>query len=143
MEKRYLSIKEFAEMANVSQQSIYKRLKNKKSKLNNYITTVENQKKIDVKALKEVYNIEVEQPFKQSITMDEQPKNSTEILIEALQSQLKEKDEQLARMQKLLDQQQQLSMADRQRVIMLEEKLQSKEQSEEEPQKKHWWQKIF
>ena len=58
---------------------------------------------------------------------------------EMLKNELEAKNEQIAQLQKqleqthkLIDQEQQLRMAEHQRVLMLE-------QQEEEPQKKHWW----
>lgn len=51
---------------------------------------------------------------------------------EMLKNELEAKNRQIAEMQKLLDQEQQLRMAEHQRVLLLE-------QQEEEPQKKHWW----
>ena len=58
----YISIKEFAEQAGVSVQSIYKRLNRLNNPLNQYIKLVENQKMLNISALEEVYGIEVEQP---------------------------------------------------------------------------------
>ena len=63
MKTEYLSIKDFAERAGVSQQSLYKRLNKLNNQLNNYIKLVDNQKMIDIRALQEVYGIEVEQPI--------------------------------------------------------------------------------
>ena len=60
MKTEYLTIKDFAERAGVSQQAIYKQVERK---LNNYVKMVENQKMIDIRALQEVYGVEVEQPI--------------------------------------------------------------------------------
>lgn len=51
---------------------------------------------------------------------------------EILKNELEAKNRQIAEMQKLLDQEQQLRMAEHQRVLLLE-------QQEKEPQKRHWW----
>lgn len=60
---------------------------------------------------------------------------------ELLKNELEAKNEQISRLQnqleqsqKLIDQEQQLRMAEHQRVLMLEQK-----EQEEETQKKHWW----
>ena len=106
MKTEYLSIKDFAERAGVSQQSLYKRLNKLNNQLNNYIKLVDNQKMIDIRALQEVYGIEVEQPIQPNIQPVEQPiqpllqaeieeKND---LIEFLKDQLKAKDEQIESM---------------------------------------------
>lgn len=51
---------------------------------------------------------------------------------EMLKNELEAKNKQIAEMQKLLDQEQQLRMAEHQKILLLE-------QQEEETQKKHWW----
>ena len=63
MKEEYISIKEFSERANVSVQSIYKRLNGLNNSLNQYIKLVENQKMLNVQALQDIYGIEVEQPI--------------------------------------------------------------------------------
>ena len=73
METEYISIKDFAEKAGVSQQSLYKRLNKLNNQLNNYVKMVENQKMIDIRALQEVYGVEVEQPIQPIIQPVEQP----------------------------------------------------------------------
>lgn len=103
MGAEYLSIKDFAKRAGVSQQAIYKQVERK---LNNYIKLIENQKMIDIRALQEVYGVEVEQPIQPKIEPVEQPiqpnlqeeieeKND---LIEFLKDQLRAKDEQIESM---------------------------------------------
>ena len=61
MEKKELvTVKEFAKMADKSQQAIYKQLNNR---LNPYIQLIDNQKMLETRALSEVFGIEVEQPI--------------------------------------------------------------------------------
>ena len=60
----------------------------------------------------------------------------------SLQTELKQKNEQIASLQKLLDQEQQLRMVEHKRVLELEEKAQTVEEPTE-PEKKSWWKKIF
>lgn len=54
--KEYLSIKEFAGVAGVSTQSVYKRLS---TSLQPYVKEVVNQKVLNIQALQDVYGIEV------------------------------------------------------------------------------------
>lgn len=154
MEKEYLSIKEFAKLAKVSPQSIYKRLNQVDSRLNNYVEKVGNQKKIDIMALKDVYNIEVEQPIQPGNNQVEQPfkpenqQSSTDKLLEMLQKQLEEKDKQISELQRLLDQQQKLSLSDRQIIQVLEDKLHTQETAivetpPEDNVNKSFWKRIF
>lgn len=54
--KEFLTIKEFAELAGVTRQSVYKKLDNS---LSTYVSIVDNQKMLQSKALFEVYHIDV------------------------------------------------------------------------------------
>lgn len=152
MDKEYLSITDFAARAKVSKQSIYKRLNQLNNKLNNYVEKVDNQKMIDIRALQEVYGMEVEQPSQPKVNQVEQPsqpdiqlQNDTEkLLIEMLQKELDEKNKQIENLQRIIDQEQQLNMANHKKILLLEEKLQDKEPDEQaEPTKKSLWQRIF
>ena len=60
-ETELLTVQEFAEIAGVSVQSIYKRFNNS---LNPYFQLVEWRKMLKRSALFEVYGVEVEQPIK-------------------------------------------------------------------------------
>ena len=55
-QKEYLSVKKFAEIANVSTQSVYKRLA---TSLQPYVKEVDNQRMLNIQALQDVYGIEV------------------------------------------------------------------------------------
>lgn len=55
-QKEYLTIKEFAEVAGVSTQSVYKRLA---TSLQPYVKEVANQRMLNIRALQDVYGIEV------------------------------------------------------------------------------------
>ena len=96
MGAEYLSIKDFAKKAGVSQQSLYKRLNNPNNLLNNYVKMVENQKMIDIRALQEVYGVEVEQPIQPFIQPVEQPiQPLLQATIESLSKELERKSEEL------------------------------------------------
>lgn len=130
MAKEYISIKEFAELAGVSQQAIYKQLNNK---LKTYLKVVDGKKSLEKSAL------ELFKKQENSSTVEQQ-------LINMLQTELNQKNEQIAQLQKLLDQEQQLHAMARQELKLLEEKKQEPEvevPEPEEPEKKSWWQRIF
>ena len=118
MEKEYLSIKEFAAAVGVSQQAIYKQLNNK---LKPYLKVVDSKKMLEKSALslfsREDKKTEVEQQ-----------------LINMLQTELNKKNEQIAELQRLLDQAQKLHAMDKQRILELEDK------AAEVQAKKKWWQ---
>lgn len=130
-----LNITEFAKAAGKSRQAIYKQVD---KKLSPYVSTIDNQKYIDIRALKEIYNIKVDsKETTKGKPIDNQ--ETTEKLIEMLQKELDQKDKQIAELQKsldksqqLIDQEQQLRMVEHKKILELEEKQQP-------TQKKHWW----
>lgn len=167
MGAEYLSIKDFAKRAGVSQQSLYKRLNKLNNQLNNYIKLVDNQKMIDIRALQEVYGIEVEQPIQPFIQPVEQPiqpllqatieslskeleRKSEELkakdkqysdLVASMEEQLKVKDKQIEHYGKLLDQEQHLNAMNHEKILLLESKLEEPTESvepDEEPPKGFW-----
>lgn len=114
MNKDYIGIAEFAEIAGVSVQSIYKRLKKKDNPLQPYYKEVEGKKLLRRSALLNVYGIEdpvvplqraieEDQPiYEAAAEKKDQPasdptakKDPTERLLDLLEQQLKEKDLQL------------------------------------------------
>ena len=172
MGAEYLSIKDFAKKAGVSQQSLYKRLNNPNNQLNNYVKMVENQKMIDIRALQEVYGVEVEQPIQPIIQPVEQPiqpllqatieslskeleRKSEKLqakdkqyadLKASMEEQLKVKDKQIEHYGKLLDQEQQLNAMNQQKILALENKLE--EPNEVDPKEsdeppKGFWTRFF
>ena len=171
METEYLSIKDFAKRAGVSQQSLYKRLNKLNNQLNNYIKLVDNQKMIDIRALQEVYGVEVEQPIQPFIQPVEQPiqpllqatieslskeleRKSEELqakdkqyadLKASMEEQLKVKDKQIEHYGKLLDQEQHLNAMNHEKILLLESKLEEPTEPVEpdgEPPK-GFWSKLF
>ena len=129
--KKYVNVKEFAEMAGVSSQAIYKQLN---GKLQTYSTKVGNQRKIDISALWEVYGLEDFQPIQPKLQTNSTSEMDSVYLkmIQILEDQLKEKDKQIAALQKQLDQEQQLRMVDKQKALTIDEQVQ-------ETEKKVWW----
>ena len=148
MEERYYSILEFAELVNVSVQSIYKRLKRKDNIIHKYVK-IKNGKKVisgeaveiykkdeyeyeDIKEPEETeepeekentYNqiIEIYQKQIELLTAEIEVKNRQ---IEELTAQLKASSERETNYQHLLNHQQQLNLTDKQRVLLLEEQTQ-------------------
>nr|CRY96962.1 hypothetical protein [uncultured prokaryote] len=147
-EDEYISIKDFAKRAGVSVQSIYKRLNGLNNPLNQYIKLVENQKMLNISALEEIYGIEVEQPIQPIHSTHSTPHSTSEKdkktetksetvsdLVSILEKELGAKNEQIAHLQKLLDQEQQLRMISEQKLLQIEEN-----KTVEEGQKKKKWQ---
>lgn len=121
MSKDYIEIKQFAEIAGVSVQSIYKRLKKQNNPLQPYFKEVDGKKFLRRSALKNVYGIEDYEagyedhraPLQFSTETDKpiheaaaekkespasepkEKKDPTERLLDLLEQQLKEKDQQL------------------------------------------------
>lgn len=143
-----ISIAEFAKRANVSRQSVYKRLTQVDSELTKYVNLVDNQKMIDIQALEEVYGIRVDkevdkidnfestecQPVVNPINQENQVEDMLLKQIEILQDEIKIKNDQIEQLHKLLDQEQQLRMIQEQKNVQIEEvNLNLKEK------KKKWW----
>ena len=121
MNKDFLTIKEFAEAVGVSQQAVYKQLNNK---LKPYLKVVDNKKMLNKSAL------ELFKPKEDTTNVEQR-------LINMLQDELNKKNEQIERLQQLLDHAQQLHAMEKQRVLELECKVEEQKQQE---QKKKWWQ---
>lgn len=156
MESEFLTVKEFAEKAGVSVQSVYQRLN---KSLKPYFKVIKGVKYIEIKALTEVYGLKVEQGFKgdfkenikgfkQDFKGSEERKNNTsEQVIDLLRDQLRKKDEQIAELHDLLkDAQSNLNAAQigaaiaNKRCTELESKLAAIEEDVQEPEVKKWWQ---
>lgn len=158
-EDQYLSIKDFAQAAGVSVQSVYKRLNQVENPLNQYLNLIDGRKMLDIKALKGLYGVEVEQPVEQPLNQSCQPNSTGDTAIKALnqqlgvlQDQLKSKDLQIEELNQrlkesmqLLDQQQKLTAIAEQKVMMLEQQeAADQEEDPKEPEsKKSWWRRIF
>ena len=85
-----VTVKEFAGMAGVSEQSVYKRLT---TSLKPYLTMVDNRKMIDITALAEVYGIDVMQPlnnFDSTRLNNLETASESQIQLEILQKQVED-----------------------------------------------------
>lgn len=85
-EQEYLTIAEFAKRVKVSKQAIYQQLD---KKLKPYLIVIDGKKKLNIKAMSEVYDKQREEIDKEVV----QEENNK--LIEVLTQQLMEKDKQL------------------------------------------------
>ena len=118
MEQTFLSIKDFAARAKVSPQAIYKRLNNPLDELTTWLKTDGKRKMLDAEALFLFQST-------QETTVDNQPVDNDsptveQQLIAMLQAELAAKNDQIATLQQLLSQEQQLRLVADQRLAMLE-----------------------
>lgn len=142
MDEKYYSVLEFAEMVNVSVQSIYQRIKKTDDDIHRYIKLQKGKRYISEKAV-EIYNKdlntcgdvreekaennqnEIAEIYKKQVeylTAEIEVKNKQ---IEELQERLKASSERETNYQQLLNQQQQLNGIDKQRVLQLEAETQT------------------
>lgn len=161
MENEYISVKEFAKRANISVQAVYKGLNNR---LNQYVKLVDNQKMLNIKALHDIYGIEIEQSIQQELSTNSTENSNNNTVIDTIliqlkseldikneqikekDRQLKEKDHQMAALNtrleeslRLLDQQQQLQAMEK-KIQVLENKQEDvAEPVQEHQETKHWW----
>ena len=87
---KLVTVKEFAKMAGVSEQSVYKRLT---TSLKPYSTKVENRKMIDISALSEVYNKDIMQPlnnFDSTRFNNVETASESQLQVEILQKQVED-----------------------------------------------------
>lgn len=85
-----VTVKEFASMAGVSEQSVYKRLT---TSLKPYLTMVDNRKMIDISALSEIYNKDIMQPlnnFDSTRLNNLETASESQIQLEILQKQVED-----------------------------------------------------
>ena len=139
MENGLLTIKEYADIKGVSVQSVYKRVK---AGLKEYCVEIDGKKYIRAEVL------EQPEPEQQRET-DEQPepeKVYTADYVELLLEQIADLKQDKAYLQQALDQQQQLSLLDKQEIAQLQERLaltagqtepeQQEEKEQEQPEPK-------
>lgn len=161
MNEEYLSIKEFADLVGVTQQSIYKRLNKEDNPLHKYFKFEDGKKYISKAAVVLYENVSAEEKKpevkeeQQENVIQSEKKNYFDCLLELLEQQLLEKDRQLQEKDnqikekdkqieslllrleesnKLVSQQQQLTAIEKKNLFEIEEK--EAATTEEEPQKK-------
>lgn len=120
MNDKLLTIKQYSEQAGITQQAVYKQLN---KRLKNYVVVVENQKMLKESALKDFH-------VQPSRTTVKQPENDhfdtllkqNQQTIDLLQKELERKNDQISELQKIIDQEQKLRLAEHKRIIELEAK---------------------
>lgn len=129
-EQEYMTIKEFAAAAGVTEQAVYKQLNNK---LSTYSTTLNGKKVLKVEALKEYRAKEVETELSQKLNeTEEEVKRLKEQIkqqkldelsrqVEELKEQLKTKDQQIGSLHDLLKESQE-ALSRQQQLTALQEK---------------------
>lgn len=165
MKEEYISIREFSDRANVSVQSIYKRLNGVDNPLNRYVKLIDNQKMLNIQALQEIYGIEVEQPIQPKYSTYSTEKVSKEVenfggkefveiqhelelkelenkhlkeKIDFLESEKKEWKEHIEWLNSRLEESHKLLDQQQQLCAITQKKIEELEEKKEEP-KKSWW----
>jgi len=117
-------------LVNTSPQNIYQKIE---KSLKSYLIIENGKKYISYKALKEIYNIDIEQEqIKNAQKIEKELINQNKTieilqeLTETLKNQLEEKDTQIKELLKVLDQQQQLNVIEHQKILEIEEKKEEK-----------------
>ena len=99
-----ISIKEFASVAGISQQAVYKRLNHKNDNLLKYCNVINGKKMLKINALEDLYGISYEtflnQHFKQVVEQNKPVENDleqgrTQELIDLLRKQVQDKDAEI------------------------------------------------
>ena len=132
-EKEYLSVKEFAAAAGITTQAVYKQLNNQlqgRFKKDGKKTLIE-------KSAISMFQKKNDQPVDNQLQTE---------LYNQLRNQLQEKDAQIAQLQKLLDQEQQLNLVANKRVMELENRTKLLEDQTKELEveaNKTWIQRLF
>lgn len=124
-DQQYISIKEFASAAGVSQQAVYKALN---KRLKPYFKLINGQKMLDIKALGDIYGIPHIEKDEQGIKQDY--KGNDKLLINLLMEQIKVKDREISDLHELLNHEQQLLMMAQNKIALLESQSQSQEHPE-------------
>lgn len=102
--QQYISIKEFASAAGISQQAVYKRLNRKNDNLLKYCNVINGKKMLKINALEDLYGISYEtflnQHFKQVVEQNKPVENDleqdrTQELIDLLRKQVQDKDAEI------------------------------------------------
>lgn len=125
MERKIFTVKEFAEQVGVSVQSIYKRLKNNQDEIQKFVIVKDKKYFIAAEAIEEIYK----QKQENNSNQEDNDINIIAILREQLElkdKQIEELNRRLEEALKSLNQQQQLMVLDRQKILMLEDKTEKK-----------------
>ena len=154
--KEELEIQELAEIINKTPQSIYDRLGKKDNIIQQYVVPGSQPKKMYKSVIQEVYGIAIESlesggiegnssTFESTCTSpsssieNDYLKNKISFLeqtIETQKEELQNKNNTINELTRLLDQQQQLSLSDKKRILELEAGREEKQEQEKEKERK-------
>lgn len=144
--KELLTIKEFAELSGRTPQAIYKQLNNK---LSPFVKLVDNKKMLEKRALKEVFDINIEQQKQQQLNEET---NFESPLYRILKEELDAKNEQILNLQVELISERQHSreqadklavFADQAQKLQLAQMKPQITEEEEKPVKKGFLKRLF
>ena len=150
MKSEYLSTKQIAEQLGTSKQRVYRCIKKNciKEAHSEVVNgnTVLMYDNVTVSRISELLNSnKKESKETHEAHRDVHREAVNEALYEALLKQLEVKDQQIEKLQKALDQAQQLNALDKQKILELEDRMAAadQEQNQEVEEPKKWWQKLF
>lgn len=127
------TIKQLADELGISKQKLYRYIKTNHI---NDVHRIESTIYID-----DVLENQIKQHFTENTTSSDAHQNtSNDAVIDTLMMQLRKKDEQIEKLQQLLDQEQQLHLQTQNKLMLLEHKEEEQQQQEE---KKSFWGKLF
>lgn len=116
MEKKLLTVSEFSELVGMSRQAVYKKIKTD-NQLSTCVNRVDNKIFIDIIRFRQITDNQSDNQYVNQVDTKVDSKNELiEILkkeLEEKNKQLLEKDKQIETLQRLLDQEQQLHLIDK------------------------------
>lgn len=126
------TIKQLADELGISKQKLYRYIKTNHI---NDVHRIESMIYIDDALENKLY-----QHFNNSAaSADAHQNTSNDAVIDTLMMQLRKKDEQIEKLQQLLDQEQQLHLQTQNKLLLLEHK----EEEQQQEEKKSFWSKFF
>lgn len=116
MGKKFLTVSEFSELVGMSRQAVYKKIKTD-NQLSTCVNRVDNKIFIDITRFRQITDNQCDNQYVNQVDTKVDGKNELiEILkkeLEEKNKQLSEKDKQIETLQRLLDQEQQLHLIDK------------------------------
>lgn len=126
MEKKLLTVSEFSELVGMSRQAVYKKIKTD-NQLSTCVNRVDNKIFIDIIRFRQITDNQSDNQYVNQVDTKVDSKNELiEILkkeLEEKNKQLLEKDKQIETLQRLLDQEQQLHLIDKNNRLEISEKV--------------------
>lgn len=113
MGKKLLSVSEFAKLTGISRQSVYKKIKDPDNQLSTCVNQVDNQIFIDIEAFQRISDNQIDNQIDNQVDRENELIEILKKELEEKNKQLSEKDKQIETLQRLLDQEQQLHLIDK------------------------------